>query len=389
MLLFVLAVGAAGISLMWRRPIALVVTVLLTIGVPVSAVLISQISPGYASRTIQMALIGWCIAVGWLASRIWGLRRPIGQAAAATLLAALIAIPTITLPATLGSAGRYEWSEMSRTLVDYRHLDKPIIAASTAGMLTDLIYLYGGGDIASEQIITVTDGIRESWYIADRWLERGPTKQQVKDGALIPMLPFNDPSVDAVWFVSRIGRTPVYRALENLGYQKVLEQPFSGGVLWLWARPGANLGDVLSNNGDFVQGAVQPDGWAVGGGPYRVEQDPTGGRRIVLTSGPAYQALSQQLSNASEGIYTLTVDATGKKPVTMAASLHCFDASGFEVARNRTTTKFASHETPLTLMIGVNCPQSTTGVLIKIERSGDGDLAIDKATLTFSRPYQS
>lgn len=381
----VLGVGFVGLVLMRRRPLALLVSVSLAIGVPLTAIGVSQISPGYASRTIQMALIGWCLAVGWLIARLVESRRLLAVGGAVAISAALITCSALTMPATLSSEGRYDWRVISRTLDEYRYLGKPVIAASTAGMLTDVLELYGGLDLANQRVITVTDGKREAWYIADRWLPRGPTRDEVKDGALDALLPAEDPSVDAVWYVSRMGKSTVGKALTKMGYHEIFQIPYRGAILWLYARPGADLGEVIANNGDFIIGGDHPAGWSVSG-TFRVEEDPTGGRRLVLPDDGEVQAATQRVIGASAGIYTVTIDATAKKPALLDASLHCLGADGSELDAARQDATFASREKPTTLMFGVLCPEGTTSVRVIIQRGGSGDLSLDKVTLAVVQP---
>jgi hypothetical protein len=216
----------------------LLVALGLMLGTPVTAALMSEISPGYAARTIQIAFVGWAM----LAARaLCGLYtspryRSLGRIAAVAVGAGLIFVWSATLPATLSSQDRYEWREIAARIEAPDYPGTPIITLSNMGMMTDLLDLYGGAGSDGARIITLTDGRREHWTGAARWLDRGPTRAQVKDGALEDVIPAEEPEYANVWLVSRLGDSTVVPALERLGYVLVSKSEYNGATLSLWHR---------------------------------------------------------------------------------------------------------------------------------------------------------
>lgn len=382
--LLAVVVGAAlaGVLLMRRRPIALLVTLPLALGAPLTAIAISFFTPAYASRTVQIAVIGWCIAVGWLASRLWSGLVPHGRVATLGLVATLLGMAAVTVPATMSSKGRYQWRDVVAFLEEHSDQGRPVILHSNAGTLTDVLDLYGGDAFARQRVITVTDGQAEVFILADRWIARGPTKQQVADGALAALLPADDPSADAVWYVSRHKETVISTALAALGYQEVIHDRFRTGDVRLFIRPFAVVGAERDVNGRFARGATQPERWTITGG-YRLEPDGSGDRTLVLPGLDGPHEVATTLAEASSGIYTATIQASGRGDGTLVASLHCFNRRNRELEASEQAASFDS-DAAGTVRLGVMCPRGTTRVELVL-RHGRGDIAIERVMVTESR----
>jgi len=235
------AVSVVGLLYARHNLPLLLVALGLMLGTPVTAALMSEISPGYAARTIQIAFVGWAmLAARGLCGLFTSPRyRSLGRIAAVAVGAGLIFVWSATLPATLSSRGRYEWRELAARIGAPDYPGTPIITLSNMGMMTDLLELYGGSAPDGARIITLTDGRRELWTGAERWLDRGPTRAQVQDGALQDVLPA-EPEYANVWLVSRLGDSTVVPPLESLGYVRVSKTEYYGARLSLWHR-GENL----------------------------------------------------------------------------------------------------------------------------------------------------
>jgi hypothetical protein len=383
LLLLVIGAAAAGVYLMRRRPVALLTTLALALGAPITAIVISLFSPAYANRTVQIAVIGWCIAVGWLASRLWDKVVPGGRVAALGLVATLLGLAAVTVPATMSSAGRYEWREVAAFLNAHNDQGRPLILHSNAGTLTDALTLYGGDEIASQHIITITDGIKETFILADRWIDRGFTLRQVSDGALASQLPPDDPGVDVVWFASRNDDDGVTPALEALGYRQVLGIRFARGDVWLYLRPFAIVGTERDVNGEFIRGEGQPEGWAVSG-DTRLESDAQGGRDLVLPGQNAPQTVTYRVEDGLTGIYTVTVQARSSADGALTASLRCYDSIGRERAAAEQSATFTVPLSSETVQLAVQCRNRSPAVELALTRSGSADVVIERVMLTES-----
>jgi len=238
MIVFMTAVGFGGLFTMRGKAFAQLVTLLLVFGAPVVAIIASQISPGYAVRTVQISVMGWCIAAGSCAS--WMLLKPWThhylRVTGGALLLILLMLSGISLRATMSGAERYQWRVIASDLVSSCAPDAPIIVASNAGMFTDILSVYSGDSIPPERILTVTDGTREGWTGAERWLNRGPTRAELNQGTLSNYVDQTDPRNDVIWVATRLSSVSVPKALTSLGYDEVIKRPYHGATLSLWTK---------------------------------------------------------------------------------------------------------------------------------------------------------
>lgn len=97
------------------------------------------------------------------------------------------------------------------------------------------------------KIVTLLDGERETFTGAQRW-GRGITQKQAEDGALETVLPADDPTSDAFWYVREFGGSLFVPIFHQLGYEQIGVITFFRTDIELWARPGANL-DPPSDRG--------------------------------------------------------------------------------------------------------------------------------------------
>ena len=138
-----------GLVVLRQFPIPRAIVIVMILTPPLAAIALSQISPGYAPRTIMASVLGISILASafLVGARLHRALRLVGSAG----WVYLAAIAVITLPSTYEAGARTEWPEISNDLASQSGLGKPIIIFSTAGMLTDMVDMYrgmssGGGD---------------------------------------------------------------------------------------------------------------------------------------------------------------------------------------------------------------------------------------------------
>src|SRR5262249_43983166 len=157
-----------------RNRFGLATVAALVFGVPLMAVLISEISPGFAVRTLIPATVGWSL----LASAVMARDRAAGglprwvRAIGVAGWCCLLVISVVGLPPVYSSSGRVRWNDASADLARLNTGDAPILTFSIGGMDTDLIDLYAGDRLTNPRFITVVDGEEEYRTGAQRWLDR-------------------------------------------------------------------------------------------------------------------------------------------------------------------------------------------------------------------------
>jgi hypothetical protein len=255
---------------------------------------------------------------------------------------------------------------LSDELVSLAALGKPILLFSTAGMLTDVVDLYAGDELAGTRIVTLLDGKRESYTGAGRWLSRGITIAEMEKGKLTEALPPGDPGSDAFWFVRRFGGEYVLPYFYAAGYQPLGVIRLGTNDIELWARPGAVLGtpvamdsrDPAVGNWEFTRSVV-PRG-NVASGEFEIVLDRTSSRAVLTLPGGEF------LYSVQAEVWT---SGFGPQSGVGRLSLRCHLAD--DVVLERTTTPItADSQTGDWRFAGaaVLCPKETTSVVLTISR---------------------
>ena len=233
-----------------------------------------------------------------------------------------------------------------------------------------------------QRVITLVDGQEERQTGGDRWLDRGPSMADVRNGRLADLLPPQDPENDAVWLVRRFNAPTVENALKSLGYRPVTIVNYYLMQLVLYARPGASLGAPVGGDGGAV--AIGPDGegWQLPPAGAHVAPDLEGnGGILVFDQSPEKASASRHVEPAVPGLYTLTVDIRGGS----AATLACQSATG-------TTLRSLSNESDATtrsdvwssLRVAILCPAETSRVAITLTSKGQPGAAFRRPGLTLN-----
>ncbi len=238
LLLGVLVAFVLGIALMCQQlPLGAVSALSLTVGTILTAALVSQISPGFAERTVLYATLGWALIIGALACyRLpgwFGALRLVGLACVAfTFLLSLFTI--------FWRGDKQHWNDLAT--------DTASAAASGKLILT-----YPGA--VAETLISVYEPHALSgWHIN---LDSPDQLSVLSDGA-------NKDKVNALWFayldIADIG--DIRDRLSNLGYVRVLHNEYWRRLyLDMYIRSGVSLGTEIPINGEFQGEGVQAKGW--------------------------------------------------------------------------------------------------------------------------------
>jgi Dolichyl-phosphate-mannose-protein mannosyltransferase len=371
-LILVIPAGFVGALVLCRNRLGLAVALALAVGVPATAVLISEISPGFAVRTLVPATVGWSLLTGAVFARDRALRplprwlRAVGVAGWCYLLV----ISVVAIPPLYAQSGRVRWKEASVDLARLNTRHYPIVTYSMGGMDTDLIDLYAGDRLNGARRITVVDGVEEHQFGAQRWLDRGPTLKDVEAGKLGELLS-DTPENGAVWFVTHrsTGSPVVRKALAALGYDLLLHRRYTGLTMELYARPGTDLGRALDVNGSLAGTGNTTSDWEV---PAAASFQPVtrgdGRRKLVLSSKARGQTAVYRAEGTMPGLYTLRVTAVAMGDNAAArATIRCLAADGSVRYEASQTTDGKRARTPRTLRFAAPCPSGTIGVAIVLE----------------------
>ena len=382
MILALLPLIAAGLYAMRRLPMALMVSLCLLVGTPIVAAIASQISPGFALRTILPAALGWCLLAGAAFSRV-PMPSPMRAMAILSCIFVLVASAN-ALPATYSDRGRTLRVETAaETVADVAPMGKPIITFSAGGMDTDVIDAFVGDRLAGARIITFFDGTVEGRLGMMPWVDSRPSRRDLRDGGLAEILPPGDPGNDALWFFTHRGPRNFYEAFTELGYVRLLHLDYARVTFDLWAKPGADLGDPVEINGSFAGDGDQITAWSVPAGiPVEFERAPG---NLIIPAGHGSVAVTQRLDGVSAGLYAFDVDVLGGSGDAARATIQCLDGSGEILAENSHPEK----EPPVedieqnTLRPAVLCPEETTTVVLILTSSGETEVTFRNARLTF------
>jgi hypothetical protein len=371
-----------------RFPIAALVAGGLLIGTPLVAIAASQVSAGFALRTIIPATLGWSIVAGAAFARITMPR--VLRGTAVLSCAVLLMVNVNALPATYSNKDRVLRIDLaSHTMADVEPLGKPILTFSTGGLDTDVIEAFTGDSLANARIITFVDGRLEAASAMSRWETRGPSRIQVKNGELSQYFNPNDPGNDAFWFFTHRVPTDFHEAFRELGYDRRLHLDFAKVVIELWALPGANLGSEIEINGSFA-GSQGAQGWHAS---EAIAFHRSGGlTTAAFPAQPDRLRLVRTIPNVSAGLYSLDVGVMQGTDATPIVRMKCQSTSGDVLAAYRETIPAiengAAAPAEGTLRVSALCPNGTAALVIELESDGRGPVEYRDAHL-FGFPLRS
>jgi hypothetical protein len=379
----------AAVAAFRRFPVAALVAGGLLIGTPMIAIAASQVSAGFALRTIIPATLGWSMLAGAAFARVSMPR--VLRGAAVLSCVVLITANVNALPATYSNQDRVLRIDLaSYTMADVEPLGKPILTFSTGGMDTDVIDAFAGDRLANARIVTFVDGRLESASGMSRWESRGPSRLQVKRGGLSQFLSPEDPGNDAFWFFTHRVSTDFHTAFQELGYERRLRLDFAKVIVELWALPGANLGPERDINGEFAgdQGA---NGWRAS--EAIAFQRTNGSTSAVFPAGPRRLQMSRTIPNVSAGLYSLDIQVHPESGAQPTVRMKCEAPGGGVLATYRGPDPLADQGDAAappqdTLRLSALCPDGTAALVVELESDGKAPVEYRDARL-FAFPLPS
>lgn len=370
-----IAILALGVVALRRNPVALAFSLTFVFAVPLITIGASVISPGFAARTVMVAIIGVAIiASAFLTSkRLVRAERAVGLAGWCMLATMFVT----AIPVSFDDGRASDWPNIVDQLDAYVYLGKPIAIFSTAGMLNDMIDLYDGDRLEDARFVTLLDGKRETWTGAERWLTRGVTLAQMRTGALDEVFPEGEPANDAIWFIRRFGGNEVARILTSMGYRQIGEIRNLDTNLELWARPGAVLGAPV----DIGAGFAESGRWRISSS---ADLDPASANVLRLIDDRSRATISVP---GEAGLYTLDVRIGRDSTESGRATIKCQSDQGDDLAKRTVTgAEFAPGAEWIDAAVAVFCPDGTSTVSIVLDRRGVESATFSTPRLQFAAP---
>jgi hypothetical protein len=335
-----------------RHRFGLAVALALSVGTVGAGVLFSQVSPGFAPRTVSYAVLGWAILLG-AAVGARGLALPM-RALGVVAVCAMIALSTVSLNAVY-HGDKQHWRDWASGVAEATHLGYPVITFPT--IAPTLIDAYQPGSLAGPHLS----------------LFDSPDLAAVESLAQ---------GQSGVWVATYniAGAPSIGQRLTDLGFVRVVdEQYFYALSLDLYLRSGVTPGSEVDVNGAFSGSDQGATGWALSPGQATLAPG-TAGRELTLSNqGGAETWAVRSLPGEPSRLYTLTFDAESRLTAgRMRAFVECIggDGSFLNVAPDGGGAALAAGGGWQTVTFSVLCPRGTNDVRIDLRNAGTGDLGL-------------
>ena len=347
-LLAIVAVVLGGIALA-KRPFGLVVVGALSLGTVLTAVLISQFSPGFAPRTVSYAVLGWAILVGATAAGE-GMSLPRRAAGIATV-AILILVSAASLQA-IYQGDKQHWRDWAGGVAGAARLGIPVV--TFPALAPTMVDAYELGSL---------DGPRLA--LADE-----PDLDALGSFAK---------GVPALWVASFdiASGAVIDPFLQTAGFERVLSQPYFHALsLNLYVRPGVTLGVPVEVDTTFTSAPQDGSGWTLTPGMASIQAG-SGGPELALSSPGGTEASAALIMPGVPGhLYSLSFEARSRLTAgDMRAFLICVGHDELlTVAPDGAGAGVPAGTDWQTLEFSVLCPDGTDRLRIDLRNAGTGDL---------------
>lgn len=362
-LLAVLAIAAivlGGIALA-RQRFSLLLAGALCLGTVLTGVLLSQVSPGFAPRTVSYAVLGWAILLGAAAAggEMSIPRRVTGM----VVVAAMLVISAASLQAIF-EGDKQHWRDWASGVARASQLGLPVVIFP--GIAPTLLDVYQPGSLAG------------------RHLTLGDDPDLDALGSFASGVP-------ALWVASYdiSSGVTIDPYLRTAGFEPVASQPYFYSLsLNLYVRRGVILGRPLGVNTSFTPSAGASPGWDLTPGMASVRPGPQGPELTLSTPGGTEAWAQLLLPAAPRHLYSLSFEARSSLiSGDMRAFLICVGHGDLlNVAPNGAGRGIPAGTDWQTLRFSVLCPDGTDQLRIDLRNAGVGALDIRRIGLFDAEP---
>jgi hypothetical protein len=348
--LVVAAIALGSIGLV-RNRFGSMLTWALFIGTPVAAYLLSQISPGFAPRTVSYAVLGWAILVGGAGAAAAGGMAKLRRAAGWVVVVALITVSLASLQAVYDGQ-KQDWRGWAGGVAEASQFGYPIVYFPTiAPTFADA---YEHGSLAGSQ------------------LDMGDVPDLAALGAFVK-------DQQAFWVASMdidSGST-IEPFLRSDGFVRVASEQYENMLsVNLYVRSGANLGSPVPVNTTFTPASTGSPGWTLPPGLSSVQPGVSGPELTLSDSGGTEASAVLTTAAAPHHLYSLTFEARSRLSAgTMRAFLICTGrGTWLNVAPNQGGAGVPEGPGWQKLTISAICPDGTDQIRIDLRNAGAGAL---------------
>lgn len=351
LLMATLAITAAclGAVALARQRLGLLVACSLSLGTVVVGVVASQVSPGFAPRTVSYAVLGWAVLLGAAAG---GRRVSIPRRTAALVtVAAMIAASTASLQAQY-EGDKEHWRDWAKAVSEAARFGFPMVIFPT--IAPTLLDTYEQGSVTGRRL-------------------------DLADAPDLRALDSFAAGQPALWVASYdiAASTEIDQLLQEQGMRPVVREQFVVLLsLDLYVRPGSGAGRPLQVNGDFAGSADEAIGWHLTPTSASLRQG-ISGRELTLSSGGGQETSAVLLlPGTPHHLYVLTFDARSHLTTgAMRAFLICVSRNEMlQVAPDGSGAGVPEGGGWQTVGVGVVCPPDTDQIRIDLRNGGIGDL---------------
>ena len=358
--LTIAAIGLGTIALA-RNRFGTALAFALLVGTVVAGVLFSQISPGFAPRTVSYAVLGWAILLGAAAG---GMRMSFPrQAIGVLVVTAMVAVSMASLQAVYRgekqdwrgwATGVVEAARFGYSVVTFPPIASTFVDAYHPGSLTGPhLELRDPPDLKA--LASFVNDKQELWFASS----------DIASGASI------DPLLRAAGF-ERVARHEYFYLLS----------------LSLYVRPGVTLGLPLAINTDFTQATGSTSGWVMTPGRATVQPGAQGPELTLSNPGGPEVSAVLAMPGTPQRLYRLTFQARSRlSSGSMRTFLICENGGGLlSVAPDDAGAAVAAGSGWQTLAFSVLCPDGTQQIRIDLRNAGVGDLDLRGVRLYEATP---
>jgi len=346
--LAIAAITLGGIALAKRR-FGLALACGLSLGTVVAGVILSQLSPGFAPRTVSYAVLGWAILLGAAAGggSMSIPRRVTGW----VVVAAMVVVSLASLQAVY-HGDKQHWNDWAAGVAEAAAFGFPVV--TFPGIAPTFLDVYQPRSLAGPN------------------LALGDAPDLTALGSFVN-------GERAVWVASFdiASGASIDPFLRAAGLERVTRQEYFWGLsLNLYVRSGVTLGRPLTVNTEFTQSTGGTSGWDLAPGMSSVQPGVRGPELTLSNAGGTDASAVLVTTGAPRRLYSLTFEARSRlSSGVMRAFLICAGGGSFRnVAPDGAGASVPAGPIWQTLTFSAFCPDGTDQIRIDLRNAGVGAL---------------
>jgi hypothetical protein len=354
------AIVLGGVALAGHR-LGIALGLAMSAGTLIAAVLLSQLSPGFAPRTVSYAVLGWAVLLGAAAAG-GGMSIP-RRVAGCVAVGAMLVVSMASLQAVYDGK-KQDWRSWASGVAEAARFGYPVV--TFPGVASTFLEAYEPDSITAPRFAL------------------GDAPDLTALGAFVDGRP-------AMWFASSniasgIGIDPYLR---SIGLERVAHQDYFYGLsLGLYVRSGVTPGRAVEINAEFTDEPGDSSSWRLTPDLSSVWPAAEGPELTLSNPGGSEVTAVLTVPGAPHHLYSLTFEARSSLGSGgMRAFLIC-EGSGrlLNVAPDGAGAGVAADSMWHTLTVIALCPDGTEQLRIDLRNAGIGALELRDIRLYEAAP---